>query len=404
MQNQIKKSLQKVELSNKPTVFITEKLKKQIAYLHSKCGSNEWSGELITSEVNTINDLDDWTIIAEDMFLTDIGTSAFTGYEVDKGGFKAADIIELYESYPDLLEGKKKNHHIHTHHNMDTFFSGTDWSQLEDRGCLSNYLLMLIVNNKGKAVAKVAFKAKQRGPSGVNLEFINNADNFEPIKLKGDSDQDVLVVMDCKIKWEVPDNEVDTSFEQRYAHIVKTIEEEKEKEKKTYQPYIYGGSRSWEQGLTNPFPKRSWEQGELGLDIDPFPKSKHHNSIMSMTEKEWEKSNRSSSVFMGRKEGFLLINQILDSKDFDNSTTPISALIKLGNTLKTKAKMEQWLHDFSYIFHEKFESNFIEGIDEDVEDILMDLCEYFFPFKNNDFIRLFHNKLEQMLEWITPVN
>ena len=286
-------------------------------------------------------------------------------------------------------------------HNMDTFFSGTDWSQLEDRGCLSNYLLMLIVNNKGKAVAKVAFKAKQRGPSGVNLEFINNADNFEPIKLKGDSDQDVLVVMDCKIKWEVPENEVDISFEQRYAHIVKTIEEEKEKEKKTYQPYIYGGSRSWEQGLSDPFPKRSWEQGELGLDVEPFPKSKHHNSIMSMTEKEWEKSNRSSSVFMGRKEGFLLINQILDSKDFDNSTTPISTLMKLGNNLKTKAKMQEWLHDFSYMFHEKFESNFIEGIDEDVEDILKDLSNYFFPFKNNDFIRLFHSKLEEMLEWIT---
>lgn len=112
------KSLERLELSNKPTLIITEKLQKQIKWLHEKCGAVEWSGELITSEQGSINDLEDWKITAEEIYLTDIGTSGFTGYEVDKGGFKAVDIIELYEAYPGLLEGTQKNHHIHTHHNM----------------------------------------------------------------------------------------------------------------------------------------------------------------------------------------------------------------------------------------------------------------------------------------------
>src|SRR6185312_9358256 len=123
-------SLERLCLSNKPKVIITPELKDQIDFLHNMVGSKEWSGELITREEGVITDLDNWTITCENIYLADIGSGAFTGYEVDKGGFKAVDIIEMYDEYPDLLEGKVKNQHIHTHHSMQTFFSGTDWSQL----------------------------------------------------------------------------------------------------------------------------------------------------------------------------------------------------------------------------------------------------------------------------------
>lgn len=98
--------------------MVTEKLQKQIDFLHSRVGDKEWSGELITSEKGSINDLDGWEIIAEDIYLVDVGTSGYTAYEVDKGGFKAADIVDMYEKYPGLLEGTQKAHHIHTHHSM----------------------------------------------------------------------------------------------------------------------------------------------------------------------------------------------------------------------------------------------------------------------------------------------
>lgn len=56
------------------------------------------------------------------MFLVDIGSGAYTAYEVDKGGFKAADIVELFEAFPGLLDGSQKAHHIHSHHSMGKSF------------------------------------------------------------------------------------------------------------------------------------------------------------------------------------------------------------------------------------------------------------------------------------------
>lgn len=111
----IQSRLPRLELSNKPTLVITEKLKRQIDYLHNKVGNKEWSGELITREEGDITQLQDWKVIAEDIFLADIGSGAFTGYEVDKGGFKSVDIIQMYDGFPSLLSGEQKNHHVHTH-------------------------------------------------------------------------------------------------------------------------------------------------------------------------------------------------------------------------------------------------------------------------------------------------
>lgn len=108
-------SLDKLELSNKPKLYLSAEIQKQINYLHSRAGSTEWSGELIVKETGSITDLDDFVMRAEDIYLVDIGSAAFTGYEVDKGAFKAPDIINMFESFPGLLEGTHKNHHIHTH-------------------------------------------------------------------------------------------------------------------------------------------------------------------------------------------------------------------------------------------------------------------------------------------------
>lgn len=110
-----KKCLERVELTNKPTLIITEEFKKKVDFLHSKVGAKEWSGELITREEGSITSPNEWKIYAEDIFLVDVGSPGFTSYEVDKGSFKAPDIIELYEAYPELLDGTLKVQHIHTH-------------------------------------------------------------------------------------------------------------------------------------------------------------------------------------------------------------------------------------------------------------------------------------------------
>jgi len=386
-------SLERLALSNKPRVIVTQKLKNQIDWLHEKCGATEWSGELITSEINTINDLDNWTIKCEDIFLVDIGSSAYTSYEVDKGGFKSADIIDLYDSYPGLLDGTQKAQHIHTHHSMQSFFSGTDWSQLEDRGILSNYFLMLIVNFKGEYVAKVAFKAEKSGKDAVELNFANNLDGRAPLTLSGQTAKEVLVVMDCIIEFEKPEQSVEESFSTRYD-VVKTALAE-EAAKRVYTP-AYGGFGT---------PKRAWKQTEFtawddeidDLTVGKFsPKKK---GIMDLTEKEWNEENIPKSKITEKDAYFALSSYLSGTYDKSNYEPPLDLIIDLNKQLKKKAELEEYLMEFG---HGGFKAH-IEGIHldcgpEDHIALLEHLIKYLEESKYNRLSAEMLEEVKDMME------
>ena len=90
-----------------------------------------------------------------------------------------------------------------------TFFSGTDWSQLNDRALESNYFMMLITNFKNEHIAKVAFKAKSKTTSS-GLSFANDVENsFEELEFVNEESKDVLVVMDCVVEVEEADTNVE---------------------------------------------------------------------------------------------------------------------------------------------------------------------------------------------------
>lgn len=227
-------SLDRLELFNTPTLVITPRLRQQIDFLHEKVGSAEWSGELITSEKGSITNLSQWQIIAEDLFLVDIGDSTYTEYRVGEGSFKEADIIDLYDAYPGLMEGTHKAQHLHSHHTMGAFFSGTDWRNLGDRAGSANYCLMLIVNFDGSYVAKVAWKATRKIEGAQVLQFSNNLDALPAIQLEGrvTEEEEVLVIVDCKIEMEMVASEaLSPSFTSRYEDVSRVAREEAEKRK-----------------------------------------------------------------------------------------------------------------------------------------------------------------------------
>lgn len=389
----IQPSLERLALSNKPKVIVTEKLKNQIDWLHEKCGATEWSGELITSEINTINDLDNWTIKCEDIFLVDIGSSAYTSYEVDKGGFKSADIIDLYDSYPGLLDGTQKAQHIHTHHNMQSFFSGTDWSQLEDRGVLSNYFLMLIVNFKGEYVAKVAFKAEKSGKDAVELNFANNLDGRAPLTLSGQSAKEVLVVMDCIIEFEKPEKSVEESFSTRYDAVKTALAEEAATRKYTpsYIPYTGYGIA----------PKRTWTQAEFGgWDDDVDDKTIGKNKgIMDLTDKEWNMQNIPASTLTEKDAFFALSSYLSGTYDKSNYEPPLDLIIDLNKQLKKKVELEEYIMEFA---HGGFKAH-VEGIHlnctpQDHISILQHLITYLDECKYNKLSGSMLDELKEMLE------
>lgn len=138
-----------------PTLIITPRLQQQILYLHSEVGKAEWSGVLLYKVIEgDINDPENMVIEAKGLFLLDIGSSAYTEYGVDER------FMDVVDQYPEFIDDEWQMGHIHTHHNMTTFFSGTDQQELHDNVELYNYYLSLIVNFEGDYTAKIVTLAR----------------------------------------------------------------------------------------------------------------------------------------------------------------------------------------------------------------------------------------------------
>lgn len=426
--NTIQSRLPRLELSNKPTLYITKKLKRQIDYLHSKVGKAEWSGELITREEGVITELDSWKVIAEDIFLVDIGSSAYTEYEVDKGGFKSADIVQMYDSFPGMLEGTHKNHHVHSHQSFGCFFSGTDWSQLEDRGVIHNYFIMLIVNFAGDWIAKCAFKGKRKITTSPTLEFSNNTDGYAPFTLNAkDKDEEVLVVMDMevvipKVEHSIPLGQdvrvvmeelskaetadeghleilleylndcvknksylVDEPFRLRYEAVVKALEEEKSKTK-VYTPGFnsgnnYGGYNrgTYQQGSLYGddeygYGGYDWES-EYEWKDGKYQKKETHiqgKKIGEMTDKEFNQFQQEESTIKWDIEDVkILLNACITGTWWeDKITSPINEFKKLSKKLKARDKREDWMEEFRMDIGSKVYQMWDQSLEVEPQDAL----------------------------------
>jgi len=131
---------------NVPVLKLSPKFLAQIAYYHHKSGNIEWSGPLMYSREGVSN-LDDLLIQGEnktmeltvhEILLADIGTSGYTSYTLDDQEIQGR-----------IMDYQMEGMHMglcHTHHNMKTFFSGTDNEELQENTPNHKMYLSLIVN------------------------------------------------------------------------------------------------------------------------------------------------------------------------------------------------------------------------------------------------------------------
>jgi hypothetical protein len=151
----------------KISVIISDKVARMINILHRHIGSTEWSG-IISYSINT-KDISEIvskgaSIKISNLYLMDIGTSANTEIEIDN-----------MEEYPEeltneLFEGNLPGL-IHTHHGMDTFFSGTDENELRNNTPNNLIYLSVIVNylNGGKPIARLCFNSEEESTRVVKI-------------------------------------------------------------------------------------------------------------------------------------------------------------------------------------------------------------------------------------------
>lgn len=234
--------MKKVELKDLINLYIPDDVLNKIKFLCKMIAKVEWSGILFYETKGSVQNTDKFKIILKDIFLMDKGDKTATSFDWDE------DIVKYRMANLAAIDWKVG--HIHSHNDMGVFFSGTDWSELNDNSPLHNIYLSLIVNNYLDMKAKIAFTGH------VNNQFTCKTEEGEDyvLELEG-HDVDVMFVYDCTVNSKVQKISVPKAFMDRFKEI-----DEKPKPATTYNSAnnTYGGWDSSKQSTQkSAFP--GWE-------------------------------------------------------------------------------------------------------------------------------------------------
>lgn len=254
------------ELKEKGKLILSNELQAQIAYSHKQVGNIEWIGILLYRKIEGDIDAPKTLVLqAEKFFLMDIGTSGHTDAIVD-----ADELCNLHDANPDIIDNGLCQGLIHTHHSMQTFFSGEDWSELNDNTESHNYYLSLIVNNAGPYAAKVAYMADI-----ANKWSYKNA---QDVPVVSETTTKYMVTMDLDIFLE--DRGISQSFMDRHTYIKDKVAAAKVARNTYIGSMGHWSGSTWVPAITGwkptniGFTDNRWanvpNQGELGLvEEDP---------------------------------------------------------------------------------------------------------------------------------------
>jgi proteasome lid subunit RPN8/RPN11 len=202
MQN--KTNLKKYEehtLPENATIIVSQNLLNQVAYLHKVVGGVEWSGVLVYKTIEgSIEDYKNFVVEAVEVIPMDVGTSGYTEYEIESADeYVFKNLLERV-----MLDDKLKIGHIHTHHNMDCFFSGTDMSELHENAPNHNYYLSLIVNFQDYTSwkAKIA-QIKTVKTKGSAVYSYKGTNGLVKEKVSINTEKEILSMINLDVKTEV---------------------------------------------------------------------------------------------------------------------------------------------------------------------------------------------------------
>lgn len=171
-----KKKSQK--LNTKIDVVIPVEVQNQIKKLCKTISTIEWSGVLFYTIEGSIQNPEDCKITLQQILPMDIGTAGYTEYEI------TGDVTKFMREN-DALEKDWKMGHIHSHHSMTVFFSGTDQSELEDNSEHHNFYLSVIVNNKGDITGKVGITAESNiSENNTSISYIARDEDDEEYSIE----------------------------------------------------------------------------------------------------------------------------------------------------------------------------------------------------------------------------
>ena len=197
-----------VDLPTAIPTQITKKLYDKIRHLCRVIDKVEWSGAIFYEIIGTFHKPDEMSIIVHDLIPLDKGSTSFTSYEFDER------IIE-YGMEKGYLMNNYKIGHIHSHHSMKTFFSGTDNEEVNENSEFQNPYLSIIVNNKGNYSAKIAFRGTASTDTN-SYEYLDTDGKKRRKKIV--RDKEVVITYPCKC---INPTSGDDEFEKQIKEICK---------------------------------------------------------------------------------------------------------------------------------------------------------------------------------------
>lgn len=236
---------------------MSEKVLNQIKYLCKMIPAVEWSGILFYSIEGTITKPEDMVITLQDILPMQKGTATYTEYSFDER------VIEY------MMENEESENwkmgHIHSHNTMAVFFSGTDWSELEDNAPNHNIYASLIVNNWMDFCAKVCFLAESE-TSTYTAKDENGKSYTYTSKVATKSTK--LVVYDCDI---ISPTQliVEDDFASKVDGIIETARKKAEAAKKVYNTQSVVGSRTVVGGTRVTYPQKGGTNSTVKKSVSP---------------------------------------------------------------------------------------------------------------------------------------
>ncbi len=210
----LKEKRTEITLPSTGVLIIPAIARAKINYLCREINKVEWSGMLFYSLSGDGEDVSNITCVLKDIYPMHKGSSGYTEYEYNE------QIVEVMSNNPELMEYRVG--HIHSHHTMTTFFSGTDMEELHDNAPNHHYYLSVIVNNYGEVCAKTVFIGEREVKSSIMTKFKNSLGNVLSIPFIVDKTEEVLNIINMVVKEE--GEELDKFFIDRVKHIKNYVE------------------------------------------------------------------------------------------------------------------------------------------------------------------------------------
>jgi len=310
---------------------------------------------------------ENFQINAKGLFLLDIGSAAYTEYDPSD-----PDLIKFLMSNPDALMMKKG--HIHSHNNMDVFFSGTDNGELVDNCGFHNFYVSLIVNNKNEMCAKIAFKAKTTSENHITVSYLDQEGKERQKRLMNKKEDESIYVYKCKIF--KPTEAVEDSFKGRFQEL-REAKQSKEKSRKAFET-------AYKEGTYKGFNvDQRWKQSGLFDDVkgsSNLPKGKEGTKGWTDDETVGSGGKRASVVervgnIKTDPRVYSMLTKLL-SMDFIYEGTLSSIMKKLNNEFfpeeeeTTAYRTSYQLHLYCDAIETRATEFYIDSFPEDCQKLL----------------------------------